>query len=390
MNWVEKESPPFTRFGRVCLGVGIVSLALSSLAALSEPQQFLRSYLVAYFFWVAVPLGSLALLMIHHLVHGRWGHAVRRILEAACRTLPILLVLFLPIAGGLKRLSVSADLETAVSEQLIDQGGLHLVQGAFLAQIAVCFVVWIVLESLLTQASARLDQSGDPRWARLLQRVSGPGLVAYVLTSSIAASDWGMWLDPRLNSTICGLSSIVGQGLAALAFAIIVLHLHSEAPELRTATSPDCFHDLGNLLLAFVVLWAYVSFSQLLIIGSADLPGEARWSMQRLAQGWQWVAFLLLLLHFVVPSAILLAPQAKRRAQVLASVALALLAMRYVDIFSIVVPTFHPKGLILHWLDVSTLIGIGGLWVASFTRGLGRRPLFSIGVAVTKAVMSND
>lgn len=374
MTQVVREPSRMLVAGRVALGVGIVSLGLSSVAAIHEPQQFLRSYLVGYLYWVSLPLGSLALLMIHHLVAGRWGYAIQRILEAATRTLPIMLVLFLPIAAGLKQLYIWA-LPGASADHLLAHKAAYLNPTAFLIRTAIFFAVWILLAVFLSRAAAKLDETGDLRWRRQLRRLSGPGLLAYVLTTSLAAFDWGMSLDPRWYSTIYGLLFIVGHGLAVLAFSIVVLYRVAERPEMRSVAVPERFHDLGNLLMAFVMLWAYISFSQLLIIWSGNLPEEVHWYLHRLGSGWQALALALLLLHFGVPFVILLSRRVKRRARLVAGVALAILIMRFVDIYWIIVPAFHTDELAVHWLDITVPLGIGGLWLASFLRGLDRRPL---------------
>jgi hypothetical protein len=356
------------------LAVGVVALLVSSVGALSEPQQFLRSYLVGYLYWVSLAVGSLAVLMIHHLVGGRWGYAIQRILEAATRTLPVMLILFLPLAAGLKQLYVWA-VPGAGADHLIGHKAAYLNPAAFLVRTAIFFAVWITLAMLLSRAAAKLDDSTDSRWRRQLRRLSGPGLVAYVLTASLAAFDWGMSLDPRWYSTIYGLLFIVGQGLAVFAFAIVMLYRVSDRAEMQSIAVPERFHDLGNLMMAFVMLWAYISFSQLLIIWSGNLPEEVHWYLHRLGSGWQFLALALLLLHFAVPFAILLSRRVKRRARLVAAVALAILVMRFVDIYWIIVPAFHTDELYLHWLDLTVPIGIGGLWVASFFRELGRRSL---------------
>jgi hypothetical protein len=251
----------------------------------------------------------------------------------------------------------------------------YLNPSAFLTRTAVFFAIWILLAELLSRAAAKLDEDGDLRWRRQLKRLSGPGLVAYVLTASLAAFDWGMSLDPRWYSTIYGLLFIVGHGLAGFAFSIVVLYCVSDRPEMQSVAVPERFHDLGNLMMAFVMLWAYISFSQLLIIWSGNLPEEVHWYLHRLGPGWQVLALGLLLLHFGVPFAILLSRRVKRRAQLVAGVALAILVMRFVDIYWIIVPAFNADELTFHWLDFTVPIGIGGLWLASFLHGLDRSPL---------------
>jgi hypothetical protein len=366
----------FDRLERRCLGLGVAALLLSTGGAFLNPARFFQAYLLGYLFWVGIALGCLALLMIHHLAGGRWGFVIQRPLEAGVRTLPLLALLFLPILFGLKDLYLWARPEAVAAEALLRHKQLYLNAPAFLFRAVVYFAVWIGAGAILTMLSGRRDQGIDTLpLTRRMQVLSGPGLLLYGATASFAAIDWGMSLEPMWFSSIYGVVFIVGQGLAALAFVIVTVVLLSDRPPLRDAITPQQFHDLGNFLLAFVMLWAYIAFSQFLIIWSGNLPEEIPWYLHRMRGGWGFLAALLIAFHFIVPFLLLLSRSTKRRAKVLILVAAGILGMRLLDLFWLTSPAFHPGGLDLHWMDLSVPVGLGGIWLAAYLELLKRRPL---------------
>ncbi len=365
------------RLGRVALAGGLLLLGASVAAALlGDRQQFFRSYLLGFLYWVGLAVGSWAVLMVHHLVAGRWGFAVQRILESATRTLPLLIVMFIPIALGVGELYVWTDHARVADDHLLHHKAGYLNTPFFLARAALYFLVWLGLSGLLNRWSRRHDRSGDDRLLVRSKSLSGPGLALYVLTVTFAAFDWAMSLEPHWFSTIYGFLFIVGQGLSTFAFAIVALN--ALRPRLEGVAAPERFQDLGNLMLAFVMLWAYVSFSQFLIIWSGNLPEVTPWYVHRLANGWEWIGVALLVLHFAVPFVVLLSRRVKRRAEVIAGVGVAMLVMRFVDIHWLVVPSLHPDAVTFHWLDLTAPLGLGGVWLWYFLKQLRGRPLMPV------------
>ena len=359
------------RLPRAALAAAILAGAGSALGAILDLDAFLQAYLVAWLFWLGAALGSLALLMLQHVTGGRWGVATRRILEAAARTLPLLALLFVPLAVFLDRVYPWAG---ESHREDLGHKTLYLNAPFFLARAAFYFVCWSALAVLLGRWSARLDREPDPFLERRLRVLSAPGLVVYGLTMTFAAFDWGMSLEPHWFSTMYGVIFVVGQGLTALSFAVLAAWLlglrHSGADAWLT---PGVFQDLGNLLLAFVMLWGYVSFSQYLIIWSGNLTEEIPWYLNRSRGGWEWVAAALALLHFAVPFVLLLNRPLKRNPRTLAGIALLVFLLRWVDLFWTLAPAHHPGELRVHVLDVLVWAALGGLWLAGFGFFLGER-----------------
>ncbi len=364
--------------------VGVIGVLASLVGALGSADQFFRSYLFGFLFITMLAWGALALLMIQHLTGGFWGLSTRRILEAATRTFPLLALLFVPIALGLPRIFIWAHPDVVALDPILRHKSPYLNPAFFVGRAVFYFLAWSALAHFLSKWSLEQDRDGVSHGrGRALRSLSGGGLVLLTLTITFASVDWAMSLSPHWFSTMYGVLFIVGSVLAAMALTIVMVSsMNGEAPFL-TAVKANTMHDLGKLMLAFVMLWAYVNLSQFLIIWSGNLPEEIPWYMQRLQGGWQWVGLALVLFHFVLPYLLLLSRDLKRSAPLLSKVAGLLLLMRLVDLFWLVAPDLHPghggghgpSGLSLHWLDVAAPLGLFGVWLAAFARQLKSRPL---------------
>lgn len=363
--------------GRAFLA-GAAGLAVCAGGGFLNPEQFFRSYLLGYLLWIGIALGSLGIVMLHHLTGGGWGFVIRRCLESGARTLPFMAALFLPLLLGLSDIYPWARPAEMSRDALLRHKSAYLNVPFFVIRTGCYFAVWIGLTACITRWSLEQDRTADPRLTRRLQVLSGPGLVAYGLTATFAAIDWAMSLEPHWFSTIYGILFIVGQVLASLAFMIPVALQLADREPLAQVITPARLQDLGNLLLAFVMLWAYIAFSQYLIIWAGNLPEEIPWVLHRTRGGWQWIALGLTVFHFVVPFLLLLSRGTKRDASVLSAVAVGLIVMRLVDLFWLVAPAFHHTGVAIHWMDVVAPVGIGGIWVALFLRQLQGTPLVPI------------
>jgi hypothetical protein len=373
--------PRLERLRRPALLVGGVGVLLMVVGAFLDPGQFFRSYLLAFLFLVNIPIGCLSITMIHHLTGGYWGLAIRRLLEAGTRTLPWAALAFVPLAFGLPHVFPWAGPEAA-QDHLIQEKSLYLNPPFFLARAAFYFLVWVGLARALNRASLALDGGADyRRTSRRLRALSGAGLVLMGLTITFSSVDWAMSLDPHWMSTIYGILFMVGQALSAMALAVVILAFAGrDTPLEPLLRGTPALHDLGKLLFAFVMLWAYVTYSQFLIIWSGNLPEEVPWYLHRLHGGWQGLALMLVVLHFALPFLLLLSRNLKKDPRRLGAVAAGLLFLRLVDVYWLVGPELHRgAGLTVHWLDLTALVGLGGLWLFAFTRELSDRPLLPVG-----------
>ncbi|HET8646951.1 MAG TPA: hypothetical protein VFO85_15760, partial [Vicinamibacteria bacterium] len=327
--------------------------------------------------------------LIHHLTGGWWGLVIRRLLEAGARTLPLCALLFVPLAFGLPRLFEWADAARVQADPVLQHKALYLNVPFFLARAVFYFAVWTFLALAVDRSSVELDAiAGDERRylrvSRRLRAVSGGGLLLMGLTITFSSIDWAMSLDPHWFSTVYGVLFMVGQAVAAMALMIVLVAALGRQDPLGRVVEPSHVHDLGKLLLAFVMLWAYIHVSQWIIIWSANLPEETPWYIRRLHGGWQWMALFIVVFHFFLPFLMLLSRDLKRDARRLALVAAAVLATRAIDLYWLVAPDApigHQGhgGLHLHWMDLTALLGVGGIWLWAFAWALLRRPLLTVG-----------
>jgi len=378
MSSEESLQPGFNRFQKTSLAVGAVALALCAAGAYSSPTQFFRSYLVAFVFWVGVALGCWAILMLHHLVGGRWGFPLRRCLESGMLNFYLMAVLGLPLLFGLRALYSWADPEKVKLDSMLQYKAPYLNVPFFIVRNAIYFVVWIAMAYFLNKWSREQDETGKPELTRRLQSLSGPGLVIFGLTVTYASVDWVMSLEPSWFSTIYGMIFMVTEGLAAMSIVTVAVILLSNHKPFADLLSKRVLNDYGNLLLTFTMLWAYLSFSQYLIIWSGNLQDEIPWYVSRASGGWAWVALALVILHFAVPFLLLLSRFVTRRTRWLGVVAAIQIVMSVVDIFWLTVPAYERAGPQFHWMDWLAILGIGGIWFWRFMGNLKSRPLLPL------------
>jgi hypothetical protein len=369
---------PVERWGRIALVAAGIGVALSIVGALASPQQFLRSYLVAWVYWVQVALGCLAVLMIKYVAGGAWGAVIRRLAESGTRTLPLMALLFVPVALGLPQLYEWADPRHVAHDPLLQHKAAYLNVPFFLARAVLYFAVWIAFARWLERWSIREDETAGPHVTHRLDLISRGGLVSLGLTMTFAAFDWTMSLEPHWFSTIYGVIFMGASVLSAFALLIAMAAVMTERGPFRGVVTPGHLHDLGKLLLAFVLLYAYFNYSQFVITWAGNLPEEIPWYLRRVRGGWGWIVLLIVVFHFALPFLVLLARDVKRRARWLAGVAIALGVMRVIDTWWFVTPAFDVPHPVPHWLDLATLVGIGGLWLAVFFRRLAGRPLLPL------------
>lgn len=380
---------------RKALVVGVVGLAVLIGGGLVTGMAGLfQSYLYGFIFWNGLGLGCLSALMLHHMVAGRWGFMIQRILEAGARNLWFTAVLLLPVLLlGMKYLYPWMPSAVDVhgipeahhkASQLIAPmlGVSWYSHGFFIARSVVYFAIWIFLMTRLTGMSTKLDATGDQAIVTKFRGVAAPGLVIYVLTMTFAACDWGMSLEPEWFSTIYGPLYIVGAGLATLAFSVIVLNKVADDAPHAPVIKTDYFHHLGSLMCGFVVLWSYIQFSQFLITYSGNLPEEIPWYIHRQGNFFGLVSVVLILFHFLMPMFILMQRRVKRARRGLLFMAKWILLARMLDVFWIIVPAFHPQGagygVMPFAMNVAALAGIGGVWVFLFVRNIHKYPLLPL------------
>ena len=380
------------RLQRAGTVAGAVFLLLLAVGFFLGRDQFFRSYLFGWLFWVGVAVGCLGLAMLNQLTGGLWGLVPRRFHEAAARTLPAMAVLFLPVLLGLSSLYVWARPEVVATDEIIQAKTPYLNVPFFVARAVFYFAVWSGLALVISRWSQQQDAGADAARSRRLRGLSGVGLVALSGTTTFAAIDWGMSLAPHWFSTMYGVLFIVAWTLSALSFTIVLMAWLSGESPMSEVLQPGTVHDLGKLLLAFTMLWAYVNFSQFLIVWSGNISEETPFYIQRLHGGWGVIAVVLLLFHFALPFALLLSRSLKRNAHTLAVVAGLMLVMHLVDLYWLIGPDLLTQGhghapLQIHWMDLAAVLGVGGLWLLLFARQARGRPVLPLGEPAVRALI---
>jgi len=379
-NNLELMAPTIVKsFQQRLLLVGATATLVVVVGAFMQPAVFFRAYLISFMDWLGVALGSLAILMLRHLTKGGWGMIIRRILGAAMRTLPLLALLFVPILFALPKLypwarPLESIADKHLHEHLRNITRSYLSVHGFILRAVIYFAIWGVLVFLLTRWSRQQDQPPVRDNSARFKVLSGPGIILYGFTISFAAIDWTMSLDPSWVSTIYPLIILIGELLAALCFAVVVERILADYKPMSDLLKPEYVHDHGNFMLTFIMVWAYFSFSQWLIIWAGNLPEEITWYMKRLNGGWGFVGLALVLFHFAVPFVILLSRPFKRDVTRLVWLAVWLMFLRYLDLFWIIEPNFSAS-LTITWADVLVPFAMGGLWLAYFCHNLRSMPL---------------
>jgi hypothetical protein len=382
--------PAVERFRRRVVIVAGIGIALAIVGLVVDEAQFYRSYLLAYMFWLGLTLGSLGLLMIQHMTGGAWGMVIRRNCEAAIRLFPLLALLFLPLLAAVFRHKLyiwtqdPAGWTPELQSSIEQKARYYLNVPFFIVRVVIYFVIWMLYSFLLNKYSRRQDETGERHISKTLSKISGPGLVVCGFMVTFATIDWTMSLDPTWYSTIWGVIFIGGQLLSAISFSIIVLWALSDREPFASALKPAHFHDLGKLTLAFLLLWAYFSVSQLIIVWSGNIPEEASWYARRLSTSWKALGAVLVLCHFALPFIVLLSRDLKRRPWRLIWLSGWLILMRYVDLYWMFGPELHgsiqgrPTPFTVHWLDFVLWFAIGGIWLWFWAGELRKRPLLPL------------
>ena len=370
------ENPNLRRWQIGALAIGALGLIACAVGFVFEPTQFFRSYLTAFVFFTGLALGCLGVLMMQFVTGGRWGLILRRPLQAASLTLPLLGLLFAPILFGLPNLYVWTNAAIVQADDVLRKKQGYLNEPFFIIRTIIYFAIWIIIAFLLDSWAKKRQEAGDKaKYEWRLEHLSGWGMFVAAITVSLAVIDWVMSLEPRWYSTIYAVGFIAGAMLAAFAFTIAVTVIFPIPAPLAEIADAKRLRGLGNLLLAFVMLWAYCAFSQYLLIWSGNLRDEITWYLPRTAGVWGWTAISLIVLHFFLPFFLLLSRDLKENHKTLLWIALLVFALRYVDVFWLIKPAFSPASFSIGWLDFAAPIGLGGVWLAYFLRLFERQPL---------------
>lgn len=380
--------PAASRVANVAGVIGVIGCVVAIAAGFLQGDWaiFFRSYLLNYAYVLSLALGALCFVMIQHVTRAGWSVSVRRLAEFMAATLPLMGVLFLPmlipVLGGMEGVYKWADAQTVAKDELLQHKAPYLNAPFFVIRCLLYFGIWIGLARVMLRQSAAQDTDGDVSHTFRLERWSAPGLLLYAFSVTFFAIDALMSLNPHWFSTIWGVYYFSGAlvGFFAL-LALLVIILQGSGKLVRVVTV-EHYHDIGKLAFGFVVFWAYIAFSQYMLIWYANIPEETAWYLPRQDNSW-WLAVSLVLLcgHFFAPFLAIMSRWPKRRKSTLAVAAIWLLVMHWLDLYYITIP--RPYGYPqpespLYVSDLALLVGLGGLFVFAMVRPMAQYKLLPV------------
>jgi hypothetical protein len=348
------------------LVLGILGLLGSIAGFVMNADAFYKAWLPAYIFWFLIAAGSLGVLMLQYVTGGEWGLLIRRPLGAAARTIPLFILFGLPVALGLPHIYEWARPEAAHDHLLAQKAKYWLNANGWIIRSLIYFALWSLWAWRIRVLSLRFYEDRSPYTELSRRKWSAAGLLMIVLTLTLAGVDWVMSLEPKWYSSMFGISFTVGAGLSAFAFVTFFLVLISGTDAMKGIVKSSHFRDLGNLMLAFTMLWAYTAFSQFLLIWYGNIKEETPYYLKRMHGGWGVMAAVLVVFHFFLPFFMLLMRAIKDRPKTIAIVTVIMLLMRFVDINWLVTPAHYPHHFHFSWITLAAFLAIGGLWLAAF------------------------
>ena len=377
--------PQISRVQTIGLVVGVIGILLLVAGFFVDQEEFLRAYLFGFYYVMSLPIGCLGALMVYNLVSGTWGLTTRRLLEAGALTWPIMGILFIPILLGVfnvfgheQWLYHWADPVEVASDPILLHKAPWINPLFYTIRAVIYFVVFSTIAFLLRSWSLAQDRTADLKYAKRMHILSGVGVPLFVIGVTFIAFDWTMSLDPHWYSTMYGAHYMVSSVLTTLAFLVIILSQLRTANGFKDFYTMRAIHDLGKLMLAFTILWTYMSFSQYVIIWSGDIAEFTPWFLTRTQNGWQYFVYALIGLSFFLPFFALVSRTNKQDVNRLASVAALIMVVRLIDVTWVVLPNFHESVAELSWIDFAAPVGLLGIWIALFTWNVQRAPIIPL------------
>ena len=362
-------SPTATGIARwqpIALGVGVLGIALSILGFVTNRGVFFRAWLPSWLFWFSICAGSLAVLMLQYVTGGEWGLMIRRPLGAASRSMWVLVLLFLPIVVGFREIFPWANPAWPDFHEIQELKGFYLNPKFFFIRAIGYFIFFLLWAWRIRVLSLEFYRNRSPYTELSRRKWAASGIVFVVLVMTFASIDWMMSTEPKWYSTMYGITFVVGCGLSAFAFVTFFLSRLAHTEAMAEVLRPQHLRDLGNLLLAFVMFYAYTSFSEYLLIWYANLHEEIPHYLKRQHGAWGVMAAMLILFHFFLPFFMLLLRPIKDRPKTIGAVTVIIIVMRYVAIYWLVAPSWYGDAFAYSWMDLTSLVGIGGIWLWAF------------------------
>ena len=364
--------------GKIALVISLVGIITSIAGYFIDHDQFYHSYLIALVYWLTIGLGALFFTMLHHLVGATWSIVLRRLAENIMSALPYLAIFAIILIPGIHSLYHWSHPDTVAADHILQGKASYLNQTFFIIRLVIYFAVWFFLSRKLYSISIEQDFGFKESQVVRLRKISAPGMILFAVTLTFASFDWLMSLDAHWYSTIYGVYVFAGAVLAMLAFLVLIVMYFYNNNILTKEITVEHYHDLGKLLFAFIVFWGYMAFSQYFLIWYGNMPEETMWFLNRWEGGWKTITLFIVFGHFVIPFFILFPRGPKRNRVVLTIMSIWILIMHWVDIYWLVMPSLHSESPHISWMDITTCMAIGGMFIWLICRKMNSGPLLPI------------
>jgi len=360
------QFPADSKVPRALFGVGAVGLIASIIGYFLDADQFFFSYLVSFVFFSGIALAALIMVMLHHITKSSWGVLFRRISETFISNIWIWGIFAIPVILGIHNLYHWSHEDAVMADKILKGKSAYLNTPFFIARQFIYFAIWGYLGYKLHKVSVEMDKTNDWGLTALLRKVSAPGIPLFALTIAFASFDWLMSLDPHWFSTMFGVYFFSISFQAFWPVMILLVFYMQRKGILQNTIRQVHIYDLGAWFFAFTIFYAYIAFSQFLLIYYANLPEETLWYFNRLEGSWKYIAYSLLIFRFAVPFLVLLNREAKKNRTILTIISILVLVIHFAEIYWIAMPVLFKDGIHFSWMDVTAFLGLGGMFFGLF------------------------
>ena len=360
------QFPADSKVPRALFGVGAVGLIASIIGYFLDADQFFFSYLVSFVFFSGIALAALLMVMLHHITKSSWGVLFRRISETFISNIWIWAIFAIPVILGIHNLYHWSHEDAVMADKILKGKSAYLNTPFFIARQFIYFAIWGYLGYKLHKVSVEMDKTNDWGLTALLRKVSAPGIPLFALSVAFASFDWLMSLDPHWFSTMFGVYFFAISFQTFWPVMILLVFYMQRKGILKNTIRQVHIYDLGAWFFAFTVFYAYIAFSQFLLIYYANLPEETLWYFHRLEGSWKYIAYSLLIFRFAIPFLVLLNREAKKNRTILTNISILVLVIHFAEIYWIAMPVLFKHGIHFSWMDITAFLGLGGIFFGLF------------------------
>lgn len=360
------QFPAESKLPRALFGIGAVGLITSLAGYFINSDQFFFSYLVSFVFFTGIGLAALIMVMIHHITRSSWGTIFRRIPEAMASNFLVWAVFAIPLVLGIHNLYHWSHEDAVISDSILQGKSPYLNTTFFVIRQFIYFAIWGFLGYKLHKISTEMDETNDWGITTLMRKISAPGIPLFAFSVAFASFDWLMSLDPHWFSTMFGVYFFAMFFQAFWPVMILLVFFMQRQGLLQNTIGKVHIYDLGAWFFAFTVFYAYIAFCQFLLIYYANMPEETLWYYNRLQGSWKYIAYSLILFRFLVPFVVLLNREAKHNPRILIATSVLVIATHFAEVYWIAMPIMNGQGISFSWMDLTTLLGLGGIFFGLF------------------------